>query len=121
MTCQRSIVGENAVIANDTVEEMNLAFLRKSASDKCLLNGLKLTDVFETNCALSPVNRFPAAYKTWAMRTHFLNASYFTTTTPLRVACPTSLVAAPTHIFPAKDNGLRRQSMNQFLPILLYW
>lgn len=76
-------------IANDTVEEMNIAFLRKSASDKCLLNGLKLTDVFETNCALSPVNRFPAAYKTWAMRTHFLNASYFTTTTPLRVACLT--------------------------------
>ena len=75
--------------ANDTLFELNLAFLRRFATNQCFLNGLKLTDVFETNCALSPVNILPAARKTWEKRTHFMNASYFTATTPLLVTCLT--------------------------------
>ena len=76
-------------IATDTFLDLNLAFLKRCATNQCFLNGLKLTDVFETNCALSPVNILPAARKTWEKRTHFMNASYFTATTPLLVTCLT--------------------------------
>ena len=76
-------------LAVDEFKELNTAFLRDIATDKALANEMKLMDVFETNCALCPVIFNKNARKTWDMRSHFLNASYFTSTTPLRVSCLT--------------------------------
>ena len=105
-------------IAVDEFKELNTNFLQGIASDKSLVKEMHVMDVFETNCALCPVTFSKTARKTWEARSHFLNASYFTSTTPLRVACLTWNVGGGK---PTSDVSTVFNSAMEYDPEILFF